>query len=832
MGDEQAAVTAEVDLVPGADNTMNVRLTSFRPAGIASLPTAWAFLTDLDMPVSMTAMLKFDAGFKPGHTVVAANLGEGRVRIGRGDLLLHSGAIALSGTADEIVIDKGRFDLARSSESAAEIVDVTGRISRASNRVTASLTLGLDQIDLADLPRLWPIGIGTGARPWVTEHVTSGKATKGRASLVIEANKSLDQINIIKADADLDASNASFTWLDNTPPVEQAEVHFHLIDPDTLNIRLTSGRQRVDNHGADLAVKDAEMRIMGLSFPDQIAKIHAQVEGRIASALALLSEPRLHLLSNHPIGLNPTAGNVSAGLDLQFPLEDKLRIDDIQVRAVAGLTHVRVADVAGGQELDEGAFDLDVDKDGLRIKGRATLATVPITLDGPMDFDPGGPDQITQKIALTGQPDATQLEAAGLNVTDMVHGPIPMTAVIIERRNGDGSISIGGDLTQSTLELGPLAWRKPPGAVVNATATLLMSHDRLTKLDHIVVQGDEVTLNGSANFVDDHIRSVLLDNVRLGRTQGHGTIHIKAPDEIDIVLQGSQIDLSSKLTQTSAAADASTAAPMTTPPWKLDARFNRAILANGESASDILANATGAGEAIRTLDVVGATRTGAGFSVRIEPKGAKRNLSVDAKDAGRFLRGVDAVRIMTSGHLTIDGVIDSPVGLHPLVGNATIDDVVLRNSPILGKLLQAVTLYGLVDALRGPGMTFSHIVVPFRYNGVDLNLDDAHAANPSLGLTAKGRIGLSSGRLSIAGTIVPAYFFNAALGRLPLVGKLFSPEKGGGVFAARFSLDGSIEDPAISINPISALTPGFLRDIFGMFGNPGTGSSGTVSRSP
>src|SRR6202043_4078798 len=115
--------------------------------------------------------------------------------------------------------------------------------------------------------------------------------------------------------------------------------------------------------------------------------------------------------------------------------------------------------------------------------------------------------------------------------------------------------------------------------------------------------------------------------------------------------------------------------------------FNRAILANGESASDILAEATGAGEAIRTLDVVGATKTGAGFSIRIEPKGAKRNLSVDAKDAGRFLRGVDAIRIMASGHLTIDGVIDSPVGLRPLVGTAMIDDVVLRNSPVLGKLL-------------------------------------------------------------------------------------------------------------------------------------------------
>ena len=114
-------------------------------------------------------------------------------------------------------------------------------------------------------------------------------------------------------------------------------------------------------------------------------------------------------------------------------------------------------------------------------------------------------------------------------------------------------------------------------------------------------------------------------------------------------------------------------------------------------------------------------------------------------------------------------------------------------------------------------MNFSHVVVPFHYNGVDLDIDQAHADNPSLGLTAKGRIGLLSGQTSITGTIVPAYFFNSMLGQLPLVGKLFSPEAGGGIFAVRFALDGSIDDPGVSINPVSALTPGFLREIFSIF---------------
>ena len=169
-----------------------------------------------------------------------------------------------------------------------------------------------------------------------------------------------------------------------------------------------------------------------------------------------------------------------------------------------------------------------------------------------------------------------------------------------------------------------------------------------------------------------------------------------------------------------------------------------------------------------------------GFSIRVGRRGDRRVLTVDARDAGRFLRGMDAVRGMQGGHLTIDGTLDSASGLYPLAGTLVIDDVVVRNSPFLGKLLQAITVYGLLDVLRGPGMTFSRVVVPFRYDGTELRLDDAHAANPSLGLTAKGRIGLDSGSVAVSGTIVPAYFFNSMLGQLPLVGKLFSPEKGGG----------------------------------------------------
>jgi hypothetical protein len=179
-----------------------------------------------------------------------------------------------------------------------------------------------------------------------------------------------------------------------------------------------------------------------------------------------------------------------------------------------------------------------------------------------------------------------------------------------------------------------------------------------------------------------------------------------------------------------------------------------------------------------------------------------------------MLRGLDVARVLESGRLVVEATLESTDRYHPMTGSAVIDETRLTRTPAVGKLLQAVTIYGLADVVRGPGMRLSKVVVPFSYDGRAIHISNGRAYNPSLGLTAEGSIGTRAGRIALDGTVVPAYFFNSALGGLPLVGKLFSPEKGGGVFAVGFSLSGDLNDPTVSVNPVSALTPGFLRNLF------------------
>ncbi len=234
---------------------------------------------------------------------------------------------------------------------------------------------------------------------------------------------------------------------------------------------------------------------------------------------------------------------------------------------------------------------------------------------------------------------------------------------------------------------------------------------------------------------------------------------------------------------------------------------------------------------VREARANGGAGSGA-FEIAIAPQGGQRQLTITAADAGALLRDFDVLRTLQGGRLSVTGRYASNRPGAMLAGTAEITDFSVRDPTALGKLLQAMTLYGLFEAAAGPGLGFTRLTAPFRLSPGLLELEDARAFSASLGLTARGRIDRRRETVDVQGTIVPAYFFNSLLGNIPLVGRIFSPEAGGGLFAATYRIRGPIADPIVGVNPLAALTPGFLRGIFGLAEQGGGGSSPSPATPP
>ena len=81
-------------------------------------------------------------------------------------------------------------------------------------------------------------------------------------------------------------------------------------------------------------------------------------------------------------------------------------------------------------------------------------------------------------------------------------------------------------------------------------------------------------------------------------------------------------------------------------------------------------------------------------------------------------------------------------------------------------------------------------------------------------MTGAGEINFTSKVLDLDGALVPAYTANSLLGDIPVIGDIFVGKKGEGIFALSYTVKGRFDKMQIAVNPLSALTPGFLRGIF------------------
>ncbi len=116
------------------------------------------------------------------------------------------------------------------------------------------------------------------------------------------------RLSLTRASGSLDGAGLTVSWLRPVPPIEQGQAVLRIVDPDTVQIDIASGRQRLRN-GDGLTLTGGSMRITGLMQRDQFAAIQANVTGSLSDAVALLREPRLQLLSKHPVSLKDPAGD-------------------------------------------------------------------------------------------------------------------------------------------------------------------------------------------------------------------------------------------------------------------------------------------------------------------------------------------------------------------------------------------------------------------------------------------------------------------------------------------------------------------------------------------
>lgn len=850
---ERLSITAQGTQTDQGTIQWHMALAPVRPETFASLAPA---LKMLDVPVSLTADTTFAPAPKstwllPQGVDLKTDFGAGEIQGGGSIYLLHHGALAAhldlnhqspTHTPATITLQGLTLDLLNPEHPEDPqngiTVTLTGQLNASDlfspTVLSGQAALDIPTIPFGDIANYWPARAAKGGRKWVDTNITDGTAHDLHTAITLHSDKGWNGIKLTSVKGSVEGSDLTVHWLRPISPLHHLDAHLEVNDLDKLTIHFDHAYQLIDrgdkNVGATgvgrVAAGPGTMEITGLSKKDQMGTIVTELRGNLRDMLAMLAEPRLHLLSRHPISFTKPSGEASAKFSLTLPLESDVTTDQMVVDAHAQVSHTHLGNVVAGRAITDGTFQIAATTQQMDLSGHGVLGGLPSDITYFMNFRSLRPQDTAEKAHLFTRITPDTASAAGIDTSTHFYGSADLGVDYARLGNKHGSVDISLDLKRSGIVI-PL-WHKAAGRAAQVSATLALLDGRITSVENIFATGPDLDVRGHALLREKAAPEVLVSSFRIARSTGHARLVLPYASQdktIQVGVYADTLDLAPLMEgdpnapkQASSGYHVPEAATgkLHGPPgnaWTIDMTANALYYSQTKQPlRDVTGHFEDNGQRLERMRF--AMRGPSPVTMTLEPKGAVRTLHVTIPDMGGFLAALNILPNVQGGHATLTGAFDDTQASAPFKGTVRVSPFVLKKAPATVLLARNLSLYGWLNARKSPEFEVSTLNLPVTFSEGVLTIQNGHMGNDALGATLEGKIDLDHSKLDLNGTVVPAFALNKLPGKLPGIGKLFSPEKEGGLVAMTFGIAGKLEDPDLSVNPYSILLPGVLRKLF------------------
>ncbi|HJS30760.1 MAG TPA: AsmA-like C-terminal region-containing protein, partial [Alphaproteobacteria bacterium] len=658
--------------------------------------------------------------------------------------------------------------------------------------------------------RLWPISVSANARRWIIENLSKGVIEEGRFQLSMAAPSGGAELVAERVDGAFRFSGLSVQYLKGLPPVEKVA--------GTGKVGLT----RVDleaNAGelGQLRVQGAKIALTDFDRDVELASIDVTVSGPLREHLELVDRPPLGFVK--AIGQTPGNfdGDATVRINFKFPLLDRLKVEEIDMAVTADVSKFGLRDVVLGQDARDGTLAMRLNNKGLDIRGALTVGQVAAEIEMVRNFQAGAP--VIGETKARGVFSSADRAAFGFDLRPAVDGPVDVSLVYTERRGGRSQLAADMKLDAATLAIVDQDWSKPPGVPANARVEMRLENGRPVDLPLLRASGGGLQVNGRGVFAADGkaLARIDVDTLKVGRTDVRGGF-ARGPQGISIDVEGKAFN-GEPFLRDRGVGTARTRPTDGRPELRVVAKVDRLYLAPDRFFDQLSLDGFRSPRRWERIDlqaqtpVAGGASQPAAIDLKTDTAG-RQTLYAHADNAGALLKIVGATPNVIGGKLELKGATDASIAEAPIVGRIEMKEFRLVNAPGLARILSIALLTGILDSLQGEGIGFTRLYGEFEAFDAEIKIRDARAYGSALGITAKGSLDPGSESVKLSGTLVPAYALNSVFGNIPLLGRILVPEKGGGLFAANYTISGPIADPEVSVQPLSTLAPGFLRGLF------------------
>ncbi|MBF0858466.1 hypothetical protein HKD24_04445 [Gluconobacter sp. LMG 31484] len=826
---------------------LHLNSTPFEPAQLGAFNPLAA---DWHVPVALDARAIFvpqGMDEQPSDLVLKLSLGEGQVFQKTADPIhLHAGQATMHLRMDRPGVQGGAT--VEVPSAGLDVADSGGALTHV--HASASLRLddlqkpkvmdgdaeaGLDGIRFATLGSIWPAAIIKGGRRWISKNITDGTGRDLEVKAHLHSDKGPDGIMPVSVQGQLSGHGLTVHWLRPVPPATGLEASLHFDGPDTLVIDLGKGVQSTGVK-ENVLLPDGEIRIGDLYAKDQTGDISTHLTGPLQGFMSALAHPRLHLLARHPLPFTQPSGMVDAHVRMTLPLVANIPDGALHVWTQAAFSGVHLGNVLMGQPVDGASGTMSATEDALDLTGDGRLAGIPTHVVLHENFEGGAPSRVLQTIDARSVLDPVSAAKARIAPGGLFDGHAVLNAHFVQQANETSDLKLSLDMAQAALTV-PI-WAKPLGEPATAMAHIGFQNGRMAVLDGLQAHGTGLSVAGRGVTRAGKLTGIVLEGFRIGRTEGDARIALPQSVEqpIGVTVDADPLDLAPMF-----APHPQTAA---TPVPPGGAKAKGASMGDNWSISLNAPHVyygpkAQVGGVVSQIELRNGHLTSGRFALDAPTRvravladtGREHPFVLDIDNLGTLLEGLGLYDRIRGGQTHLDGVFtpdETTVrkipegrntksaglwgGLPPFRGHVEMGPSQFLRPPLsLTAVSDLSPLHWLTNHLDR--FEIGHLATRLSLAGNLLVLHDGVIGNQALGATMEGPIDLTTSKLNLNGTIVPLFGLNALPGRLPVLGHLLSPEKGGGLLAATFELHGTVEKPDLSVNPLSMLLPGVLRRI-------------------
>jgi len=809
--------------IPAGSRTLGLEINvdGVRPARLAALAPQLAPLAMVDLRLSgrvSTSLALSDAGARISSVVFDMKGQAGHLRLPapvQKDYPIRS--VALRGSAgdalDAIKIDHFRMEIDRGAES--PVLTLTADAKQLNSSPVIQLEASLSDLSIQGLKDYWPSTVKPNTHRWISNNLTDGQLSGTKLRMTL-AGATMEDVEPTDMRLTSTLHGMTVNYMNGMPKVRGTDGEMALTLRD-LTINVEAGHVPDDVSGKGLRISGATLRMVGLGSGTETADFDIKIAGDFGDAMRLIDNQPLQYSTKMGVDPLKATGNADVDLSINFPLVADLKLNQVDIGVKARTENVGLADVAFGLPLTDGRMDLVLDDGGMDVVGTASLGGIRTKVNWRENFSGG---DFRSRYALDPVLSNEQRPLVGLTtmpfVPPYIDGEVAAHVIYTVYRDRTRHMEADVDLTAPAMALPEVGWKKEAGVPARAKLTARFNGEQLEEVPSFVVtSGENLRVEGSATFAEARTMTTLTINPSIAGDSRLSLDVKRAGEGYDIAANGTAfnaLEFFKDMNRREPTPEEKAAGPL---PMTVRANFERTWLAKDDDFRNATLTYERTRAGVQAIDFKAEVNGKVPVTLVLTSTDGKRTFKGESPDGGAVVRALGLFKDIVGGKLEVNGEL-APGGT--MKGIAGISNFQVVDAPVLARLLSVAALTGILDELRGGGISFSTLRLPFSYANSQLAIDDGEMYGSSLGLTAKGTYSFANASLDVNGTVVPAYAINSMLNSIPLIGDILTGgERGSGIFAATYTFRGPIATAEPSVNPLAALTPGFLRHIFDIF---------------